>query len=147
VGLFASEDPDLRLSHGAAAALGDRVKILATGHVQLSKGDGSTKRTSKKGFADAVKETTRRRMSSDSDSEGGKPLKTRDFAAAARAADDTLGSVRRLAELKETFDRFAVQGQLTGAEALQALTELGCTLPRRAAVAYPDRSRDLARWS
>ena len=43
---------------------------------------------------------------------------------------------RRLAELKQKFDRFAVDDLLTGAEALQALTELGCTIPRRAAAAY-----------
>ena len=54
----------------------------------------------------------------------------------ATAADETLGSVRRLAELKQKFDRFAVSEMLTGAEALQALTELGCVAPRRAAIAY-----------
>ncbi|KAH8071060.1 cytidine deaminase [Aureococcus anophagefferens] len=74
--LFASEDPDLRMSTGAAAAIGDRVRLLKGGH------------------------------------RGG------------------------AAELKQKFDRFAVGDRVTGNEALQALTELGSTLPRRVAAAY-----------
>ncbi|CAM9911945.1 unnamed protein product, partial [Choristocarpus tenellus] len=38
--------------------------------------------------------------------------------------------VRELAEVKQVFDRFAVDGLLTANEALQALTEAGCTAPR-----------------
>lgn len=37
VELFAGEDPDLRLSDGAAKALADRVKLLANGHVALAR--------------------------------------------------------------------------------------------------------------
>ena len=138
VALFASEDPDLKLSHGAAKALGDRVKVLASGHVQLSKsGRLPTKKKKKAELADALKKTARSASSSSSDESQGKTWKLKgDAAAAARAADETLGSVRRLAELKQKFDRFAVDDLLTGAEALQALTELGCTIPRRAAAAY-----------
>jgi hypothetical protein len=141
VALFASEDPDLKLSHGAAKALGDRVKVLASGHVQLSKEKAPEKSKPKKTeIADAVKKTKKRSSSASSssdDDDDGKVWKPKgDAQAAARAADETLGSVRRLAELKQKFDRFAVDDLLTGAEALQALTELGCTIPRRAAAAY-----------
>ncbi len=139
VALFASEDPDLKLSHGAAKALGDRVKVLASGHVQLSKEKAPEKTKPKKAeLADQLKKKRSSSASSSSDDDDdGKVWKPKgDAQAAARAADETLGSVRRLAELKQKFDRFAVDDLLTGAEALQALTELGCTIPRRAAAAY-----------
>ncbi|KAH8059996.1 cytidine deaminase [Aureococcus anophagefferens] len=93
--LFASEDPDLRMSTGAAAAIGDRVRLLKGGHVAV--GGGSSDR---------------------------------------RLAATRAGPARRLAELKQKFDRFAVGDRVTGNEALQALTELGSTLPRRVAAAY-----------
>ena len=98
VALFASEDPDLKLSHGAAKALGDRVKVLASGHVQLSKEKVQEKSKPKKTeIADALKKTKKRSSSaSSSDSEDdGKVWKPKgDAQAAARAADETLGSVR-----------------------------------------------------
>ena len=98
VALFASEDPDLKLSHGAAKALGDRVKVLASGHVQLSKEKVQDKKPPKKTeIADAVKKTKKRSSSasssdSDDDQKVWKPKG--DAQAAARAADETLGSVR-----------------------------------------------------
>ena len=98
VALFASEDPDLKLSHGAAKALGDRVKVLASGHVQLSKEKEPEKSKPKKTeIADAVKKTKKRSSSasssdSDDDQKVWKPKG--DAQAAARAADETLGSVR-----------------------------------------------------
>ena len=98
VALFASEDPDLKLSHGAAKALGDRVKVLASGHVQLSKEKVQDKKPPKKTeIADAVKKTKKRSSSasSSSDEDDGKVWKPKgDAQAAARAADETLGSVR-----------------------------------------------------
>jgi hypothetical protein len=98
VALFASEDPDLKLSHGAAKALGDRVKVLASGHVQLSQEKSSPKPKPKKAeLADQLKKTKKRSSSaSSSDSEDdGKVWKPKgDAQAAARAADETLGSVR-----------------------------------------------------
>ena len=98
VALFASEDPDLKLSHGAAKALGDRVKVLASGHVQLSQDKVQEKKPPKKTeIADAVKKTKKRSSSasssdSDDDQKVWKPKG--DAQAAARAADETLGSVR-----------------------------------------------------
>lgn len=66
-----------------------------------------------------------------------------DDAAAATAAGDSDGqafealrSVKKLAEVKCVFDRFAVDGMLTANEALQALTEAGCTAPRTHAGRY-----------
>lgn len=44
--------------------------------------------------------------------------------------------MRKLAEVKRVFDRFAVDGMLTAYEALQALTEAGCTAPRTHAGRY-----------
>lgn len=51
-------------------------------------------------------------------------------------AFEALRSVRKLAEVKRVFDRFAVDGMLTANEALQALTEVGCTAPRTHAGRY-----------
>ena len=51
-------------------------------------------------------------------------------------AFEALRSVRKLAEVKRVFDRFAVDGMLTANEALQALTEAGCTAPRTHAGRY-----------
>lgn len=44
--------------------------------------------------------------------------------------------MKKLAEVKRVFDRFAVDGMLTANEALQALTEAGCTAPRTHAGRY-----------
>ena len=44
--------------------------------------------------------------------------------------------MKKLAEVKRVFDRFAVDGMLTAYEALQALTEAGCTAPRTHAGRY-----------
>jgi cytidine deaminase len=64
VSLFASEDPDLKLSHGAAKALGDRVKVLASGHVQLSQDKVEEKKPTKKAeLADQLKKTKKRSSS------------------------------------------------------------------------------------
>lgn len=49
---------------------------------------------------------------------------------------EALRSVKKLAEVKRVFDRFAVDGMLTANEALQALTETGCTAPRSHAGRY-----------
>lgn len=51
-------------------------------------------------------------------------------------AFEALRSVKKLAEVKRVFDRFAVDGMLTAYEALQALTEAGCTAPRTHAGRY-----------
>lgn len=51
-------------------------------------------------------------------------------------AYEALRSVKKLAEVKHVFDRFAVDGMLTANEALQALTEAGCTAPRTHAGRY-----------
>lgn len=51
-------------------------------------------------------------------------------------AFEALRSVKKLAEVKRVFDRFAVDGMLTANEALQALTEAGCTAPRTHAGRY-----------
>lgn len=51
-------------------------------------------------------------------------------------AFEALRSVKKLAEVKRVFDRFAVDGMLTANEALQALTEIGCTAPRSHAGRY-----------
>ncbi|CAB1097207.1 unnamed protein product [Ectocarpus sp. CCAP 1310/34] len=51
-------------------------------------------------------------------------------------AFEALRSVKKLAEVKRVFDRFAVDGMLTTYEALQALTEAGCTAPRTHAGRY-----------
>ena len=65
-----------------------------------------------------------------------------DFLAEAAEADrdgqafKALRSVKKLAEVKRVFDRFAVDGMLTAYEALQALTEAGCTAPRTHAGRY-----------
>ena len=45
-------------------------------------------------------------------------------------AEESLQTVEKLAEVKEIFDRFAVNGLMTGEEVVQALTELGTFAPR-----------------
>ena len=51
-------------------------------------------------------------------------------------ATASLQSVARLAQVKEVFDRFAVEGLLTSQELIQALTELGTAMPRSVIVTY-----------
>lgn len=61
-------------------------------------------------------------------------------------ADASLKSVSRLAQVKDAFDRFSVDGLMTGEETVQALNELGTPLPRSALTRYL-RSRRLLRTS
>jgi len=57
--------------------------------------------------------------------------------------EEALVSVTRLAEVKEVFDRFAVDNLLTGEDVIQALTELGTTSPRSQISRYL-RARNLS---
>lgn len=49
---------------------------------------------------------------------------------------EALRSVETLAQVKEMFDRFAVDGLLTAAELIQAMTELGTSMSRSALATY-----------
>ena len=64
--------------------------------------------------------------------------------------EEALVSVTRLAEVKEVFDRFAVDSLMTGEDVIQALTELGTTSPRSQISRYL-RARKMSgmqvRWS
>lgn len=49
---------------------------------------------------------------------------------------EALRSVETLAQVKDMFDRFAVDGLLTAAELMQAMTELGTSMSRSALATY-----------
>ncbi|KAJ1458565.1 hypothetical protein M885DRAFT_90783 [Pelagophyceae sp. CCMP2097] len=151
---FSQDDPDLKASSGAAAALSERVRVLVSGHVELrpdggagrpkklltmGSAGGANGSRSRGAFGSPASRSRSGSASSEASQFGGgegRRARERDATKAAKAADSELGSVRRLAELKQVFDRFAVHEAVTGAEALQALTELGCGCPRKAAAAY-----------
>jgi hypothetical protein len=49
---------------------------------------------------------------------------------------EALRSVETLAQVKEMFDRFAVDGLITAAELMQAMTELGTSMSRSSLATY-----------
>jgi cytidine deaminase len=162
---YAHEDPDIRLANGHRGSsspyhspqqqqqqrLSPRgVELTKSGHVRVrgSSSNGAAKQqrsppreafalAADSGWEDSGTDAaaTSRRGSTDvADSEADV---TAD-AAAIVAGDTTeaLQSVRRLAETKRVFDRFAVSDLITAAEAVQALTEAGCAAPRGAIARY-----------
>eukprot|EP00903_Cladosiphon_okamuranus_P006154 g6055.t1 len=163
--LFVDEDPDVDLGEGGRGpAVGGKergVSVTGSGHVRLRQKEATQHRGGRR-RGDGGGELW---ASGSSEEEGGLPAggsgqstprKTprgragKGGAWTPRGGDDgdpdlddgqieafeALRSVKKLAEVKRVFDRFAVDGMLTAYEALQALTEAGCTAPRTHAGRY-----------
>ncbi|CAN0123526.1 unnamed protein product, partial [Scytosiphon promiscuus] len=162
--LFVDEDPDIDLGQGrhiAGARNRQGVSITGSGHVRLRQKQAAHGRTGGSGGSSGGGETHDRLRGlwepGGCDEEegfqarGGKPSSPRKVPPRAGHTDydddtdldddqaeafEALRSVKKLAEVKRVFDRFAVDGMLTAYEALQALTEAGCSAPRTHAGRY-----------
>ncbi|CAN0096130.1 unnamed protein product, partial [Ectocarpus fasciculatus] len=152
--LFADEDPDVDLGERRGPGGGPKdqgVSVTGSGHVRLrqkksaqGRGDGihgswaPGSSEDEEGFRKGGnrhsphRKTPRGGGDEDTSNDGDDHYRNN----AQAEAFEALRSVKKLAEVKRVFDRFAVDGMLTAYEALQALTEAGCTAPRTHAGRY-----------
>ncbi|CAM9280710.1 unnamed protein product [Ectocarpus sp. 6 AP-2014] len=152
--LFADEDPDIDLGERRGPRGGTKeqgVSVTGSGHVRLRQkksaqghGDGAHgswapgSSEGEQGFRNGSsrhsphRKTPRGGGGEDASNDGDDHYREN----AQAEAFEALRSVKKLAEVKRVFDRFAVDGMLTAYEALQALTEAGCTAPRTHAGRY-----------